>query len=380
MNTRAFSANSAGEFSAKLKDQLSSGFKPSLAIVFSSVSLGVSELCRVMGEKDFDFIGCSSCGEILSGHSGSPVIEGSSVTLLWDLDRAAFSVKLFPGDGKSPFEVGCDIGGWGRDSFADPSFVVLGSGLKMDGEQMIRGLLSVSGPDAKVYGGLAGDDGRFQETLAFTKDGMTSFGAVALLLDNSRVEVKGIAPSGWVGLGARKTITRAEGNVVYTIDHESALAVYKCYLDVRDEELPGIGVEYPMLVLRDDGTEVLRAIMGVEPDTGALIFAGSVPEKSKVRFSSSPGFEVLDFVKSELKQFHERFSEASLLLLFSCMARHGALGPMVEDEINEASRLWKAPLVGFFTYGEIGENAHGKCDFYNETFALMALRMRDSSR
>ena len=232
----------------------------------------------------------------------------------------------------------------------------------------------------RCTGGWAGDDCRFQETLAFTKEGMTPFGAAVLLLDNAKVEVKGIAPSGWVGLGARKTVTRSLGNVVYTIDNEPALSVYTRYLNVRDEDLPGIGVEYPMLVSRDDGTEVLRAIMGVERDTGALIFAGSVPEKSKVRFSSSPGFEVLDFVKGELKEFHDRFGDASLLLLFSCMARHSALGEMVEDEINEASRLWESPLVGFFTYGEIGENMHGKCDFYNETFALMALRMRDPSR
>lgn len=85
-----------------------------------------------------------------------------------------------------------------------------------------------------------------------------------------------------------------------------------------------------------------------------------------------------DFVKAELKQFHERFGRADLLLLFSCMARHMAPGVTVYDEIDEVCRLRKLPLAGFFTYGEIGRNTRGKCDFHNKAFALMALRLRDT--
>jgi hypothetical protein len=37
-------------------------------------------------------------------------------------------------------------------------------------------------------------------------------------------------------------------------------------------------------------------------------------------------------------------------------------------------RLWNVPMVGFFTYGEIGRNAGGATDFHNETCVLVALR------
>jgi hypothetical protein len=49
---------------------------------------------------------------------------------------------------------------------------------------------------------------------------------------------------------------------------------------------------------------------------------------------------------------------------------------MVDEEIAAAQRKWNAPLLGFFTYGEIGRSVTGKCDFFNETFTLAALKIR----
>jgi len=161
---------------------------------------------------------------------------------------------------------------------------------------------------------------------------------------------------------------------VYTIDNESALEVYKKYLNITDDDLPQIGVDYPLLLMRDDGSSVLRAVMDVDRSSGALIFAGTVPENSHVRFSSSSGFDVIEHVKNDIQTYGTVFPEADHLILFSCMARHLALGPMVDEEILAAHTKWNAPLIGFFTYGEIGKNMSGRCDFFNETFTLAALR------
>jgi hypothetical protein len=55
------------------------------------------------------------------------------------------------------------------------------------------------------------------------------------------------------------------------------------------------------------------------------------------------------------------------MVLFSCRGRQLALGPMIEDEVAGVRKLWDVPLVGFFTYGEIGPVLNGGCDFHNET-------------
>jgi hypothetical protein len=48
---------------------------------------------------------------------------------------------------------------------------------------------------------------------------------------------------------------------------------------------------------------------------------------------------------------------------------------MIAEEISAASDLWNAPLIGFFSYGEIGHNLAGTCDFYNETLSLVSIEV-----
>ena len=75
---------------------------------------------------------------------------------------------------------------------------------------------------------------------------------------------------------------------------------------------------------------------------------------------------------SKLNEFHQEESDADFMLLFSCMARHLALGPMVSDEIKHAFDKWGKPVVGFFTYGEIGMSKN-TCNFYNQTYTLVKI-------
>ena len=105
--------------------------------------------------------------------------------------------------------------------------------------------------------------------------------------------------------------------------------------------------------------------------TGSLVFAGAVPEGARVRFSSSFGHEIIEKSVRDITGWHRNHPRADLILLFSCMARHHVSGPMIAEEISAASDLWNAPLIGLFTYGEIGHNLSGTCDFYNETLSLV---------
>jgi hypothetical protein len=266
------------------------------------------------------------------------------------------------------------LGHWGASQFKKPGFILLSGGLHANGEDLVKGVLSAAGPDTPVFGGLAGDDEIFKETLAFTSGEYTHNGVGVLVVDRDRIELSGMATSGWIGIGSEKKITKASGNVVYTIDNEPALEVYKKYLNITDDDLPRIGVDYPLMLMREDGSSVLRAVMDLDRKSKALVFAGTVPEDSTVRFSSSAGFEVIERVKKDIDTFSQISPEADLLILFSCMARHLALGPMVDDEILAAYNQWNVPLIGFFTYGEIGKNVNGRCDFFNETFTLSTLK------
>lgn len=377
MKKLTLKASTQTELLAGIRAALADGLKPTLGILFCSVDLGIADTARALGEFGFPFFACSSCGEIFTEGNQSRALENSAVVALLELPADAFQVKLVDGAGLDSLALGATIGRWGKSVYKNPAFMVVVSGIKRDGEQVVHGLLGEFPDQVPLFGGLAGDDAKFKETFAFTNSQVTSDGAIVCVFDNDRVAMEGLATSGWVGLGAPKTVTSSEGNVVFSIDGEPALDIYKKYLDIRDVDLPGIGMEYPLQVMRDDGTHVLRAVVGVDFERRALVFAGAVPQNAQVRFSSSPGFETVDHARRDFETFAQAGGPPpDLLVFFSCIARHAALGPMVEDEIRAAQRIWNAPGLGFFTYGEIGKNLVGRCDFYNETCALVLLRLK----
>ncbi len=284
-------------------------------------------------------------------------------------------MALFEKHDTSSFDLGIQIGTWGKETFSRPAFIVTMSGLKNDGEALVKGIESVNPPGTRIFGGLAGDDGKILETYVFSPTGYSADGAAVIVFDQSRVEVNGIVTSGWTGVGGEMVITASEGNIVRSINNRSPVGIYKEYLHVEDEDLQDLAVSFPLLVKRPDGSEVLRTFLAIDHENGSLVFAGTMPQGTRVRFSSSFGHEIIEKSILDLTTWHQQHPHADLILLFSCMARHNVSGPMVNEEITAASDLWNAPLIGLFSYGEIGHNSAGTCDFHNETLSLVSIRL-----
>lgn len=370
MHVASFSGESPEDIIADIRH--SELKTPSLGLIFSSVSLDIPFLSRSLAEYSFPIVGCSSAGEILLTGEESPILELSAVCALMDPSPESFRVSLFQREARNSITLGKEIGRWGREQYQDPIFILFISGLSNDGEQVIKGIEQSFPSPPPVYGGVAGDDGRFEETYVFLNETYSSDGVVVILLDGSRYHTYNLITSGWRGVGAEKVISRSEGNIVYSIEGRPALDLYTEYLNLTEDDIPRLSIDFPLIVRRADGTEVTRVPLGADKEKRALIFAGSVPEGSIVRFSSSPGIETIRSSINDITQQLDKIESADLLLVFSCMARYQATGELAGHEILAAGS-GKNPLIGFFSYGEIGNNSKGRCEFYNETFTLLAL-------
>ena len=62
------------------------------------------------------------------------------------------------------------------------------------------------------------------------------------------------------------------------------------------------------------------------------------------------------------------------MILFSCQGRVIAFGPWVSEEISGLNKIWDVPMIGMFSFGEIGCGASGKNDFHNMTCSLALLK------
>jgi len=371
MRTTVFTAETPRELEGKIHEVISGDLIPTLAIVFCSVAQPLEQIRDVFAQNQIAVFGSTSSGEI----TNTEFFEERMTVMLIDIPKDTFSVRLFDGKEKSSYRLGQEIASWVNDVYETPALLVLSAGLQADGEALVNGVIESIENDIPFFGGLAGDDLKMQGTYVFTETEIFDMGVLALAIDNSKVEVDGLAVSGWKGIGTIKTITKSDGNVVQMIDDQPALDVYSRYLNINFGDDHTLAAEYPLLVMRDDGSFVLRAAMLINPDK-SMVYAGSVPQGSKVQFSVPPSNEIIEFALENLSRFKQNRSGADAVILFSCKGRHLALGPIIEDEIAAIYNLWGVPMTGFFTYGEIGPSGSGRCDFHNNTLTLVTLRER----
>ena len=375
MHIALFTATSPEELSSGVREP-QSHFSPTLAFVFASPFLGIPACIAALAETGCTVFGASTAGEILTGAGPSPVFEQSAACCLLDPDPSIFAVRLFSRNGRSSSALGEEAGRWAAGCFARPAILIAVSGLTSDSEAIIRGMEQHLPAGTIIAGGVAGDETMFLETTVFVQDALSTDGMVALAFDASKVSLSSFTTSGWTGVGTEMTVDSSEGNIVKSINGKRPIDVVAGYLNIPREDVIATALSFPLLVRRPDGNEVLRTALSADMATGALAYAGSMPEGAKVRFSSSFGIETIEKTVRDLSAYHGANPGADLLVLFDCCARHQAAGGRISDEITAIAGLWKAPVIGFFTYGEIGHGPEGRCDLFNETLSLALLKFR----
>ncbi|WP_027003093.1 FIST signal transduction protein [Hugenholtzia roseola] len=380
MQTQTFSAQNLAELTEKIDRFLaqSPDFKPTLAFLFCSVEQDLKGISHCFAERDIALFGATTAGEILN----DSVLENAIAVMLLNLNPDAFRL-LMAQNQEGVRQNAQNLAQVAQETFAQPALLVASAGLATNGDDIVEGVKNII-PNPKLFGALAGDDFKMSGTFVFNQTAQTDNGLLFLALDTERVSVEGLATSGWKPVGTERTITKAAGNVIYTIDDEPALDVfikYFKYEDIDENEkadvIVKLGTNHPFHLQRPDGSSVLRApLMSQEK---ALIFAGAIPQGAKVRFSMPPDFTVIDQAIEDVATLQTNLPEAEAILLFSCKARHLALGMMVEDEIAGFQNLWQAPLVGLFSYGELGcKVGFQNCDFHNETSSVVILKEKSN--
>ncbi len=373
MKPLVFSVSSVEQIEDHIQSVRQDGLTPTLAIVFSSVVHNLTEVGAAFAKFSIEVFGASASGEI----TNDEVREESIAVMLLDISRDAYRVNVFDGEGKTSYQVGQNVAEWAKIIYDNPALMVMSAGLHADGEQLVKGIIDAIERQIPLFGGFAAFDPAMMpgiaDTFVFNSSQVSPNGVVALIFDLNLIEVEGLAASGWKGIGTPKTITKAAGNIVYSIDDEPALDVYNKYLNIGDD--PTLATEYPLLWIREDGSSVMRAAMWINDDK-SIVYGGTVPEGAKVRFGMSPGVEIIEHAIEQMSKFRQQVPRGDAIVLFSCRARHLALGPMVEDEISAIRKLWDVPLVGFFTFGEIGPGTEGRCDFHNHTLVPVLIHER----
>ena len=382
MKAKSIRGQSPEEIRLALQETMTDGFKPTLAFVFLSIKQDRNAVCEILDKAGIDIVGATSCGEFIHGFQS----RGAIAVMLMELNRDSYGI-LFEDVGERKLaDVAKEMAHDALAKFRKPAFILLSTGMSKDGvvfngEQLIKNLEKEIGHGVTIYGGMAGDDYSFSGSYVFTKNRSTDLGAVALILDEEKISFCGNAISGWQPVGTIKTVTKAEDEWLYTIDGQPAPEMYLKYLGKQsktDKELEtlyeDIGLFYPFQVI-DAEDPAMRTPMMIDRERNAIKVDFPIPEGTKLQFSMPPDFDIVENVlanAAELKNF-SRF-DAEALLIFSCAGRLNALGPLTSSENDGLHELWKAPMAGFFTYGEFGKGKKEKQEFHSTTCCWVALK------
>ncbi len=377
MKSKSIKGKSPEEIKTALIESMADGFKPALAIVFLSVSQDRDAICKLLDAEDIAIFGATTSGEFLD----EVTEKGTVVMLLLDIKKDHFQIYLDDFHEKNFREIASGIAKKAKGKFLKPAFLISASHLETDAEQLLFGFEDVVGKDVNVYGGMASDDYTFTEQFVFTNGKASNQGIVALALDEEKILIKGKATCGWKAVGTEKTVTKSEGNHVYTVDDIPVLDLTVKYGGVKNVSPDNTGLmleiaaNLPLQLQREKGDPVMRPGLLVDWSDRSFYCSGSVPQGSKIKFSLPPDFDVMETVikgAEDLK--NTEMPEADAIIVFSCAGRILVFGPMMNMEIEGLKKIWNVPMVGMFSNAELARATGGNLEMHNLTTCCVVLK------
>jgi hypothetical protein len=321
-------------------------------------------------------LGCSTAGEIC----GTRVSDGTLVATAVRFEHARVEGALVPVGGDSR-EAGLRLAAALPHEGLRHAFV-LADGLATNGTEFAHGLRAGLPARVAVTGGLAGDGNRFERTTVVW-DGESGSGSAAILgFYGERLAVGTGCMGGWGAFGPERLITRSSGRVLYEVDGQPVLALYKRYLGEHASGLPGTGLSFPLILRTPDGAQgVGRAVLGIDEAAQSVTFAGDMPEGAYARLMMAGHERLLEGAAGAARAARAGSGapEPDLALLVSCAGRKIVLGERVEEEIEDVREVLGArpALAGFYSYGEIAPLDTGTgLELQNQTMVITTLAER----
>lgn len=258
--------------------------------------------------------------------------------------------------------------------------LVMGQGININGSAMIAGMTGVLGSDILITGGLAGDAGAFKETFVLDDTGLHRDRVACVGFYGEYLSVSHGSFGGWIPFGPARKVTRCANNVLFELDGEPALEVYKRYLGEHAKDLPASGLLFPFAMLGSDHAEVglIRTILAIDEVQGSLALAGDIDPSGYLRLMHASTDALVDGAEAaaQAAQMALRHPGQGLALLVSCVGRKLVMGGRVEEEVEAVADVFNQSVMvtGFYSYGEISPfTGEVSCKLHNQTMTITYL-------
>ncbi len=318
---------------------------------------------------------CSTAGEIID----ETVLDDSIVVTGLKFDRTKIQViHLEKAPELSSREAGAKIAEVLMQTDGLAGIVVLADGQEVNGSELAAGLSAKVPDHIPVSGGLAGDGDAFTKTLIGLNQAPRSGQLVGIGFYGNSIKIGHGSKGGWDPFGPERIITKSVNNVLFELDGQNALDIYKRYLGEEAKFLPGAALRFPLSIRTESNSEPLvRTILSIDEEAKTMTFAGDLPEGSRARFMKANFDRLVDGAIGAADQSLTIDDAPEFALLISCVGRKLVLGQRVEEEVEGVKDILgkTTRISGFYSYGEISPLiSTGKCGLHNQTMTITTLK------
>lgn len=321
--------------------------------------------------------GCSTAGEI----HGQAVHTGTMSLTALRLQGGHITAHSLPVPAmEASAAVGQALAQAVRQAAQPRHLWVLAPGVKINGSALVDGLKAGFADTTLpgISGGLAADGGAFRQTWTVGPAGATEDHVVALALNGPGLVSGSTAQGGWEAFGPARRVTRVEGNVLFEMDREPALEVYRRYLGEYARDLPASGLLFPLQITEGEDSGLIRTILGIDEAAGALVLAGDLPAQCRVRLMHASAHHLVQAAEDAALALDETAAggaagEHGLALLVSCVGRRIVMGDQTDEEVEVVADALPAGacIAGFYSNGEIAAwHFSGDCRLHNQTMTI----------
>lgn len=352
-------------------------FNPNLVLVFgSTIALQQSAEALANASPQAIRLGCSTAGEITPEGVQDQTLVVTALRLEKTTVRQT-STRLV--NMEDSLDAGTRLAqGLPLDGLR--AVMIFGQGVHINGSAVILGMTKILGTDIPITGGLAGDGGAFQQTYVLDSEGVSSDRLTCIGLYGEDLVFSHGSFGGWMPFGPARKVTRCENNVLYELDGEPALEVYKRYLGDHAKDLPASGLLFPFAMLGSDHNEVglTRTILGVDESSGSLTLAGDIDPNGFLKLMHASTDSLVDGAEAAAQAAKDMHTarDSGLVLLVSCVGRKLVMGGRVDEEVEAVGEVFgqHATLTGFYSYGEISPFIKEmSCKLHNQTMTVTYL-------
>ena len=247
--------------------------------------------------------------------------------------------------------------------------------------EVLSGAYEVLGASFRFIGGGSSDNLHFKKSSQFLNGQIYHDAAVAVMLSTPTAQAVSLK-HGWTPTGKNLVVTKAHGKVVEELDGQPALKVYMEFLkqDIATfdfKKFYPFASAHPLGVPAGRGEFIIRDPLAASVADSSITFVSEVPENSIVQIMEGTEESLLEASHTATDRGRDMLKGQTPALVFvaDCVSRLLFFGDDIGKEIANIhiGKDAAEPMIGFFSFGEIGVEKTGLPAFHNKTCALYVI-------